>query len=253
MRILFIRHADPDYRHDILTEAGLDQAARLADRLAASDCGDIYVSPLGRAQETAQAYLLKTGRTAETLPWLREFDPALDVNGSPELQQAYPDSVFGPDERYEPRICWDVVPSYLQQHPELLSENGWRDSLIARRSRMVSQYDWVAGGLDQLLARYHYVRDGRFYRVEAGSHQTITLFCHLGVSGVMMSHLFSCSPFLLWQSFCMLTASITEVVSEERQPGLASFRCLHYSDTAHLAAPSFNARFCECYDDAARH
>ena len=60
MKLLFIRHGEPDYVHDTLTEKGWREA-------------QYYVSPLGRAQDTARPTLERTGRTAVTLDWLREF------------------------------------------------------------------------------------------------------------------------------------------------------------------------------------
>ena len=67
MRILFIRHGDPDYVNDTLTEKGRREAAALAERAAALDLGTCFVSPLGRAQATAAYSLEKLGRTAVTL------------------------------------------------------------------------------------------------------------------------------------------------------------------------------------------
>ena len=58
MRMLFIRHGDPDYVHDTLTEKGRREAALLAEYAPKLNVGECYVSPLGRAQDTA-SYSLK--------------------------------------------------------------------------------------------------------------------------------------------------------------------------------------------------
>ena len=73
MRILLIRHAEPDYAVDSLTPKGRAEAELLSRRLVRYDFRDIYVSPLGRARDTAAYTLSKLGRDAEVLPWLREF------------------------------------------------------------------------------------------------------------------------------------------------------------------------------------
>ena len=52
MEILLIRHAEPDYAHDSLTPNGIEQARQLAAGLADVRIDEIYVSPLGRAQQT---------------------------------------------------------------------------------------------------------------------------------------------------------------------------------------------------------
>ena len=53
MRILLIRHAEPDYSVDSLTPKGRVEAELLSRRLIRYDIRDFYVSPLGRAKDTA--------------------------------------------------------------------------------------------------------------------------------------------------------------------------------------------------------
>ena len=55
MRIVFVRHGDPDYAHDCLTEKGLIQARQAAVRLREEGIEEIWASPMGRAQQTAAA------------------------------------------------------------------------------------------------------------------------------------------------------------------------------------------------------
>jgi signal transduction histidine kinase len=74
MKLLIIRHADPDYEKDTLTEKGWREAELLSNRLITLDIKEFYVSPLGRARDTANVTLKKMNRTAEVLPWLREFN-----------------------------------------------------------------------------------------------------------------------------------------------------------------------------------
>ena len=91
MRILLIRHGDPDYVNDTLTEKGRREATLLAKRAVSMNMGECYKSPLGRAQDTAAPCLESTGKTAEILDWLQEFPAQVDLNKNPELEKAYPD------------------------------------------------------------------------------------------------------------------------------------------------------------------
>ena len=59
MRLLIIRHGDPDYVKDSLTEKGWKEAALLAERIAKLPVKEFYVSPLGRAKDTASLTLQK--------------------------------------------------------------------------------------------------------------------------------------------------------------------------------------------------
>ena len=73
MRIIFIRHGDPDYENDTLTEKGIREAKLLSERTAGWPVTQFYCSPLGRAQKTASYTLHKLGREAVTYEWLKEF------------------------------------------------------------------------------------------------------------------------------------------------------------------------------------
>ena len=57
MRIVIVRHGDPNYELDTLTETGWKEARLVAERIAKMDVKDFYVSPLGRAQDTASCTL----------------------------------------------------------------------------------------------------------------------------------------------------------------------------------------------------
>ena len=77
MRLLFIRHGEPDYQKDSLTERGWKEAKLLAKRIAPMDIKEYYCSPLGRAKDTAKPTLALAGREAVEYPWLREFWPKI--------------------------------------------------------------------------------------------------------------------------------------------------------------------------------
>ena len=73
MKLLLIRHGDPDYENDCLTPTGKREAELLAGRIAPLPIKDYYVSTMGRAMETAAPTLRKAGREAVACDWLREF------------------------------------------------------------------------------------------------------------------------------------------------------------------------------------
>lgn len=77
MKLVIVRHADPDYSIDSLTPTGWREAELLSDRLVRTPADFYYVSPLGRAQDTASLTLKKLNRTAETCEWLQEFYPRI--------------------------------------------------------------------------------------------------------------------------------------------------------------------------------
>lgn len=50
MRLIFIRHAEPDYSIDSLTEKGWPGSEALAERTKRWKVDEFYCSPLGRAE-----------------------------------------------------------------------------------------------------------------------------------------------------------------------------------------------------------
>lgn len=252
MKLVLIRHGDPDYVNDTLTAKGRVEASLLAERTARMQIDDFYVSPLGRARDTAAYTLQKTGGSAVMFPWLEEFPSQVDINGSEELIRAFPNTEKESG-RYRKRIVWDMVPAYWTEHPEYFHPTDWKMSQVAKHSDLVELYTRVTGEFDQWLANYGYVREGNHYRVERESRRTAAFFCHFGVSCVLMAHLFGVSPFVLWHSLMMAPSSVTELVTEEREKGCAFFRATRIGDISHLYAggeePSFAGRFCEVFSD----
>ena len=72
MRILFIRHGEPNYEDDCLTATGRLQAQAAAKRLAGEKISEIYSSPKGRAQETAGYTAKALGLKVTILDYMRE-------------------------------------------------------------------------------------------------------------------------------------------------------------------------------------
>ncbi len=240
MRLLLIRHGDPDYTVDGLTESGKREAQLLADRIAPMTVEQYFLSPLGRARATAAPTLLKAGREALELDWLKEFSIP----------------IHRPDRTDISPIPWDWLPADWLADERLLSREGWRENEILKDGHVGEAYDRVVLAFDALLAEYGYERDGLLYRARRPNQGTLVFFSHLGLSCVLLSHLLNCSPFVLWQGTALAPGSVTTVYTEERRPGTAAFRVAALGDISHLYAkgvePSFAARFCEVYGNGER-
>ena len=219
MRLLIVRHADPDYSIDSLTPAGWEEAKLLADRLAPIPVTAYYVSPLGRAKDTASLTLKKACRTAETCSWLREFAP----------QAVHPGKDSG-------HCVWDWLPDAWMAEPKYFDKDHWHETEVFQNAHVKEEYDWVTGELDRLLRRHGYVRNGLFYQAVAPNEDTIVLFCHFGVECVLLSHLLNISPMQLWHGTCAAPSSVTVLYTEERRSGVASFRMSRFGDVSHLYA-----------------
>lgn len=235
MRILIVRHGDPDYVNDTVTARGKIEAELLAERLCKESVDKVYISPLGRAQATAEPYLAKADVPAQTVEFLREFAHTIELPY--KASQGVP---------------WDLLPSYYAEQEMLLDRNLWFENEPMAKSGINEKYKKVCKDFDALLAHHGYERDGFIYKAVKPNRDTIVFVCHFGIEAVLLSHLFNCAPHVLWQNMIALPTSVTTLYTEERREGTVNFRCCGFSDCSHLYAngvkPSPAGRFCETYD-----
>ena len=240
MKLLFIRHGDPDYLLDDLTDVGRREAEMLSERIAPMAVAQYYVSPLGRAKATAAPTLARAGRTASERSWLQEFTIP----------------VARPDREGLSVVPWDWLPGDWTRDPRFFDPVRWQENEIFQAAGVSEAYDGVVSAFEALLADWGYLREGLYYRAQRPHMQTLVFFCHFGVSCVLLSHLMHVSPMVLWHGTCMAPSSVTTVYTEERRPGIAAFRAASIGDVSHLyakgAEPSFAARFCEVYGNGDR-
>ena len=241
MKLIFIRHADPDYSIDSLTETGFLEAEALAPRVEKMKGDHFYVSPLGRAKKTCEIAMKNMDEEVITLDWLREF----------------PAKARRPEDPDHDRCCWDWLPSIWAHQEAFYDERTFADHPVMEKAHVREIYEDVIKNFDAFLREHGYRKDGKIFRVEKGNHDTLVFFCHFGIECVFLSYLINCSPMLLWHGFVAAPSSVTEVYTEEREEGIAAFRITSFGDTSHLYAkdmePSLSARFCECYEDDTRH
>jgi probable phosphoglycerate mutase len=242
MRIIIVRHGDPDYEHDTLTSKGRREATLLAKRLGKEKIDYIYSSPLGRAKDTC-AYTAKAHGLqdkVEIKDWLQEFNVPLTLPSGRNRE-----------------IPWDMLSDEWVNNEKMYHFKRWYEQDFYRECGIQARYQKVIDGLDQVLAEHGYVRDGEIYKVEKSNRDTLVFFCHFGLEMVLLSHLCGISPIPLWHHFVALTSSVTTLYTEERRKGIALFRCTGFSDVGHLyeggETPSCSARFCETFDSDERH
>ena len=240
MRLLFIRHGEPDYEKDSLTEKGFREAEYLAEYLAGVTIDHCFVSPLGRAKDTAAPTLAKKGMQALQCEWLREFEG----------------KVIRPDKGYAIN-CWDFLPQDWTNTKAYYDKDLWMKTDLMREGNAAEEFAWATESFDRLLAEHGYCREGNIYRVTRANRDTLAFFCHFALECVLLSHLIGASPMVLWHGFCAAPTSVTTVMTEERREGVASFRISRFGDISHLYAkgeePSFYARYCETFDSDELH
>ena len=218
MRILFVRHGEPDYEHDCLTPTGHIQAQRAAERLKDEGISAIYASPQGRAQQTASYTAEKTGLPIVTLDFMHEISWG-NRDGSPLPHNANPWL-----------LSWDMA----ERDGLSLTGPEWRKHPYFEQNIVCDCLDYVSENIDTWLAGLGYERRGLRYYTQGGNRDTVALFSHGGSSGCVLSHMlnidlpcmFACFPFGFTSIHCV------EMSAEE---GFCVPRMSLFNDMAHLS------------------
>ncbi len=219
MRIVFVRHGEPDYAQDCLTEVGRRQAFLAAQRLREEGIEEIWSSPLGRAQETAQAASEALDLPVRTLDFMEEVRWG-STDGAELFAGGHP---------------WAITDEMARRGIGL-NRADWRESPYFRTNRVLDCIDRIEKGVDEWLAGFGYFREGAFYRraEEEKRRRTVALFSHGGSSCAAMGHILGL-PFPYAIALLHLDFTGITVVRLDSRAGFGTLPQLKCSnDTGHL-------------------
>ena len=214
MRIVFVRHGEPDYTHDCLTEQGKLQALAAAERLREEGIEEIFSSPLGRAAETAAATAELLKLPVKTLDYMRELHWG-STDGTPLPSDGHP---------------WDLADLLAGEGWDLTNP-GWREHPYFRNNRVTENADMVARKTDEWLLSQGYERNGAFYRcIRPDDRQkTVALFSHGGSSAAAMGHILNL-PFPYACGLFHLEFTGITIIRLDRNPGQQRLPCLELAN-----------------------
>ncbi|MCL4683535.1 phosphoglycerate mutase family protein [Myxococcota bacterium] len=224
VEIVLLRHGEPDWtpggglsvENARLTERGRRQAEAAAQRLAGSAIDAIYVSPLRRAQETAEPLAKIAGLTPVTIDGLAEIGLALRG-----LSQVEVDTYFHQAARRR-----------LGEHWE-----GWPGGETFREF-----HARVTRTLAELLARHKVRRESEdeftVWTLPPRRHR-IVLVAHGGTNAVALTHLLDV-PGVPWEWNRFELELTAYAVVQSRPVGMTGFVwCLqNFNEVDHLRAAS---------------
>ncbi len=212
MLLFIIRHGDPIYNPDSLTEKGHAQARALVRRFSVHGLDRIYASPMIRAQQTAAPTAEALGLpvaieewTSESLAW-KDLAPV-----NPETGRA---------KWYFRRDPGTVKPEDYDKDPE--------DESIRRGLAR------IRAASDEFLARHGYVREGHLYRIERANEERIAVFCHEGFGLTWLSHLLGVSPMHFWATHSITHSGVMAIRFKNYPSGYTCPDVLCHSDMSHI-------------------
>ena len=219
VRIIFVRHGEPDYARDCLTEQGKLQALAAAERLRGEGIEEIYASPLGRAAETAAAASDVLKLPVKTLDYMRELHWGR-TDGKPMLMDGHP---------------WNLADEMARRGWDLTNP-GWREHEFFANNRVVEEADHVARKTDEWMLSLGYEREGAYYRCRRPDNRqkTVALFSHGGSSAAAMARILNLTFPYACALFHLEFTGIT-ILRLERTPGEIRLPCMELcNDGRHI-------------------
>ena len=218
MKIIFIRHGNPDYALDCLTELGHKQAEAAAEVLCTMEIDKIFASTHGRAIETAEHTANKLGFEIQGCDFIRELtsrrkdDPTLPW--SPEYS------------------AWRRLLEYGRRNLPLL-DPAWRDHELFEDIDTVDCIDKLCIGLDEWLSSLGVERDGIYYRIKEKKLGTVAMFCHAMAYSAAMAYMFNLTFPFVSLAMPMPQAAITVIdfdgeIDEVIAPKILKLACVDH-------------------------
>lgn len=184
MRIIFVRHGDPNYGEDRLTSLGHLQAEAAGKRLAGEKVEKIYTSPRGRAVQTAE-------HIAECLNYPKE-----DITVLPFMTEISWGATEG-EELYLKGHPWYLVDHMIENGKSII-DGTWREDDFFKRNKATAICESVGKEFDAFLVGLGFCREGDYYRITEENEDTVLLTSHGGSSSAVLAHIFNMPlPFVL--------------------------------------------------------
>lgn len=221
MELLLIRHGQPDWTPDRiarndpdLSELGLEQAARVAHRLASLEHVDeLWVSPMNRAKQTSIPIAQELQHETEEYDWLQEINNPPDWEGAPadEIDHALAEANLRTMDE-----MWDGLPG--------------GESFRAFHQRVV-------GGLEATLASHGIApmsdQHRHLWTVDEPDRRGI-IVAHAGTNAVVLGHLLGLDPVPWeWERFRQPHTGVSRLTMSRISTGWA-FSLRQLGNVAHL-------------------
>lgn len=220
MLLYIVRHGDPDYATDSLTELGKKQAEAVAKRLQRSNVNEIYTSPMGRAIQTAEPTCRLLGLDYKIEDW------AYELKG--EEKTTYPDG--------ELRSISTLPGVLLRENGEMdIPFTKMFDCKALAESNVEKEFYRIKEGGSAFLERLGYREENGIYRILRQNDDRVVLFCHAICSRLWLSELLHIPLHIMWSSFyAHFHTGVTIIDFKNYESGFTTPKCFCYTDTSHL-------------------
>ena len=227
MLLYIVRHGDPVYSTDSLTERGKLQAEAVGRRLHRAGIDRIFSSPMGRAKETAEPACRLLGLEKHIEEWTHEIGQ--------ERLTPFPDGKM--------KSITLVQNTYYR-------ENGNMDLPFDKaytcpginQTQMESAVRYIEENGKAFLEKLGYKEENGVYRILKKNEEKVALFCHSAFARAWLSVLLHIPIHMMWASFVYTHTGVTVLEFKNNENGITAPQCLCYSDVSHLYAEKLDLR-----------
>ena len=221
MLLYIVRHGDPVYETDSLTERGRLQAEAVGKRIADSKIDRIFSSPMGRAKETAAPACRLLGLECNIENWAHEIED--------ERLTPFPDGVM--------KSVTYVQNTYFRRNGNMdLGYDKAFDCEGFNQTQMKKAVSYIEEGGRDFLERLGYKEENGIYRILKPNDEKVALFCHAAFSRAWLSVLLHIPINIMWSSFSYTHTGVTVLEFKNNKDGYTAPQCLCFSDMSHLYA-----------------
>lgn len=230
MILYIVRHGDPIYSTDSLTERGKLQAEAVAKRLADAGINKAFSSPMGRARMTAEPTCRLLGLECGIEDWAHEIQD--------ERLTPFPDGKL--------KSVTVVQNTYYRENGniDLPYERSFECQGI-NQSQMKSATERIERGGREFLERLGYREENGVYRILRPNDDRVALFCHAAMGRAWLSTLLHIPLHIMWASFGYTHTGVTVIEFANNENGFTAPRCRCFSDMSHLFAAGLDM----CHDN----
>ncbi len=175
MILYLIRHGCPDYKLDVLTKEGREQAEKTSLFLAKENIDTFFVSSAGRAKETAKRTLEKVGKEAKVVDWMREGYLA------PYTSRFYED---GTNQWYF------MLDEFIEKFKELDNDKNWFNDALIKTTELKKAVDMEDKNVDDffLSIGIKHDRENKTYtKIGDNVPEKVAIFAHGAMAYAFLS------------------------------------------------------------------
>ena len=219
MLLYIIRHGDPIYVTDSLTEKGKLQAEAVGKRMKDSKIDRIFSSPMGRAKETAAPAARLLGLDITIEDWTHEIEA--------ERLTPYPDGKM--------KSISQLQNTVFRQGGNInLPYDRCFECTGINESHMKDAIDYIESSGNEFLERLGYKEENGVYRIIEPNEDKVALFCHAAFARAWISRLLHIPLNIMWAGFDYMHTGVTIIEFRNNKDGVTAPRCLCYSDMSHI-------------------